>query len=66
MTIYNGSQGSLNLFYNGLLISSFPLTTKKTFERYKFQGEYLILKSMKQNIKIKQMIICFKSYFNLI
>lgn len=66
MTIYNGSQGSLNLFYNGLLISSFPLTNKKTFERYKYQGEYLILKSMKQNIKIKQMIICFKSYCNLI
>ena len=33
MTIYNGCDGSLNLYYKGLLISSFPLTKKKTFER---------------------------------
>ena len=46
--IYNGCDGSLNLYYKGLLISSFALTKNKTFERYKYQGEYLILKSMKQ------------------
>ena len=56
MTIYNGCDGSLNLYYKGLLISSFPLTKKKTFERYKYQGEYLILKCMRQKINIKQII----------
>jgi hypothetical protein len=56
MTIYYGCDGSLNLYYKGLLISSFPLTKKKTFERYKYQGQYLILTSMRQNLNIKKII----------
>ena len=56
MTIYNGCDGSLNLYYKGLLISSFPLTKKKTFEAYKYQGKYLIIRSLKENLKIKDII----------
>ena len=66
MTIYNGSQGSLNLYYKGLLISSFPLTKKKTFERYQYQGEYVILTSMKENFKIKQIIFTLTHFCNII
>ena len=64
--IYNGCDGSLNLYYKGLLVSSFALTKKKTFERYKYQGEYLILKSMKEKLKIKQIIFILTHYCNII
>jgi len=64
--IYNGSHGSLNLYYKGLLISSFPLSKKKTFKTYQYQGEYLILKSMNQKIKIKQIIFTFTHFCNMI
>ena len=66
MTIYNGCDGSLNLYFKGLLISSFPLTKKKTFERYLYQGEYLILESMKQNKNIKLIIYTLTLYCNQI
>ena len=45
--IYEGKNGSLNLFYKNLLIGSYPLSNLKTYERYKYQGEHLILKSIK-------------------
>lgn len=64
--IYNGCKGSLNLYYKGLLVSSFPLTNRKTLERYKYQGEYLILKSMKEKIKIKQIIFTLTHFCNII
>ena len=66
MTIYNGSQGSLNLYYKGLLINSFPLTEKKTFKRYEYQGEYLILKSMKKNLKVRHIIHTLTHFCNMI
>ena len=66
MPIYEGSNGSLNLFYNERLVSSFPLTNKKTFSRYKYQGDYIILKSMNEKLKLKQIIITFKSFCDLI
>ena len=66
MTIYNGCDGSLNLIYKGLLISSFALTKKKTFERYKYQGDYLIIESMKQNKKIKDIIYTLTRFCNII
>jgi len=66
MTIYNGCDGSLNLYYKGLLISSFPLNKKKTFERYLYQGEYLILKSMRENINIKKIIYTAMYFCTLI
>ena len=43
--IYNGTRGTLCLYYKGLLISSFPLSNIKTVEKYLYQGEYLIRKS---------------------
>ena len=61
--IYNGCDGSLNLYYKGLLV---PLTKNKTFERYKYQGEYLILKSMKENFNIKVIIKAFTEFCNMI
>ena len=64
--IYNGCNGSLNLYYKGLLVSSFPLTRKKTFERYFYQGESLILKSMKEKRKIKQIILTLTHFCNII
>ena len=51
--IYKGSRGNLSLHYKGIMISNYPLTKKKTYERYKYQGEYLILDSLKKNLKIK-------------
>lgn len=64
MTIYNGCDGSLNLYYKGLLISSFPLTKKNTFTRYKYQGEYLIRKS--NHIPIKIQIKTYIHFCNMI
>ena len=64
--IYNGINGSLNLYYKGLLISSFALTNKKTFEKYQYQGQHLILKCMKENFNIKVMIKAFTEFCNII
>lgn len=66
MTIYNGPDGSLNLYYKGLLISSFPLSKKNNFKAYEYQGEYLILKSMREKLKIKQIIYTFTNFCNII
>ncbi len=51
--IYNVSQGSLFFYYKGFLFSSFPLTKKKTVERYLFQGEELIYKSKGIPIRVQ-------------
>ena len=66
MTIYYGCDGSLNLYYKGLLISSFPLNKKKTFERYKYQGDYLILKSMREKFNIKKIIYILTHFCTII
>ena len=66
--IIEGSHGSLNLYYKGLLISSFPLSKNKRFQDYKALGEQFILDSMiKKNINIKfqlnsYRIFCDKIY----
>jgi len=62
--IRNGSEGSLNLYFKGLLISSYPLSKKKTFERYFYQGEYIIRKS--KHIPIKLQIKTYLKYCNMI
>jgi len=64
--IYEGSKGSLNLYYKGLLISSYPLTKLKTFERYKYQGDSLIIKSLKLNINMKLQIKTYKQFCYMI
>tara|TARA_Y100000361_G_C10897796_1_gene207477 strand:- start:6 stop:359 length:354 start_codon:yes stop_codon:yes gene_type:complete len=63
MIIY-GKKGSLILFYNNLLIGSYPLSNLKNYERYKFQGEYLILKSLKTNIPLKLQIHTYINFCN--
>lgn len=51
--IYNGTRGTLCLYYKGLLISSFPLSNIKTVEKYLYQGEYLIRKSKGVPIRLQ-------------
>lgn len=48
--IKNGSMGSVTFYYKGLLISSFPLTKKKTLDAYLYHGEHLIYQSKGKNI----------------
>ena len=62
--IYNGSQGSICFYYKGLLISSFPLSKKKTVERYLMQGEELIYKS--KGIPIRVQIKTYLHFCNKI
>ena len=48
MTIYNGKWGSFNIFWKGLLISSFPLNKpNKDAARYIYQGDYLLLQVLR-------------------
>lgn len=51
--IYNGTRGTLCLYYKGLLISSFALSNIKTVEKYLYQGEYLIRKSKGVPIRLQ-------------
>lgn len=64
MTIYNGSEGSICIFYKGLLISSFPLSKKKTLDKYLYQGDYIIKES--KHINIKQQIKTYLYFCNII
>ena len=45
-----GSMGTLCFYFKGLLISSYPLTKKKTLDAYLYHGEYLIYESKGRNI----------------
>ena len=51
--IYNGSEGSICFYFKGLLISSYPLSKKKTLQAYLNQGEELIYKSKCIPIKVQ-------------
>ena len=64
MTIYYGNQGTLCLYFKGKLVSSFPLSTKKTFQRYCNQGEELIFQS--KGINIKTQIKTYLNFCNII
>ena len=63
--IINGKKGSLILFYKNLLIGSYPLSNLKTYERYKYQGEYLILDSLK-TMPLKLQIKTYLSFVEMI
>tara|TARA_R110002096_G_scaffold4727_3_gene22219 strand:+ start:190 stop:516 length:327 start_codon:yes stop_codon:yes gene_type:complete len=63
--IINGKKGSLILFYKNLLIASYPLSNLKTYERYKYQGEYLILDSLK-TMPLKLQIKTYLSFVEMI
>lgn len=60
--IYNGSHGSICFYYKGLLISSYPLSKKKTLEGYLNQGEELIYKS--KGIPIKAQVRTYLHFCN--
>ena len=60
--IYNGSEGSICFYYKGLLISSYPLSKKKTLEGYLNQGEELIYKS--KGIPIKAQVRTYLHFCN--
>ena len=64
--IYNGSQGSICFYFKGLLISSFPLTKKKTCQAYLNQGEELIYQSkgIPINIQIKTYLYFCNMIYN--
>ena len=62
--IREGSEGSINIFFRGLLVSSFPLTKKKTVERYKQQGEEIIRKG--KGVKILDQIKCYFMFIEAI
>ena len=64
--IYKGSAGNLSLHYKGIMVSNYPLSKNKTYERYKYQGEYLILKSLKENMKLKKQIQIYLHFCNVI
>ena len=58
--IKQGKNGSLTLFFKDVLIGSYPLSKKKTYERYKYQGDDLILQTMRENKRtITEQISCY-------
>lgn len=61
--IYKGSRGNISLFYNGLLISNFPLTSKKKVEDYIYQGDYVIQQS--KGLPILLQIQTYKKFCEL-
>jgi len=64
MKLFYGNQGTLCLYFKGKLISSFPLSNKKTIVLYFNQGEELIYKS--KGIHIKVQIKTYLHFCNLI
>ena len=62
--IYNGSEGSICFYFKGLLISSYPLTKKKTLQAYLNQGEELIYNS--KGIPIQAQIKTYLHFCNAI
>lgn len=64
--LFYGKKGSLILFYNDLLIGSYPLSNFKTYERYKHEGDDLIVKSLKTSIPLKLQILTYTSFCNMI
>lgn len=66
MTIFAGSKGSLCLYFKGKLICSFPLTKKKTLERYLHQGDDMIISTLKENVSMKCQIRIYLMFCNMI
>lgn len=61
--IYNGSSGNISFYYNGLLISNFPLTSKKKVEDYIYQGDYVIKQS--KGVSILLQIQAYKKFCDI-
>ena len=63
--IIQGINGSINLFYKELLISSFPLSNKKTFKYYQKETNKCMIEGFNNNISLKIMIKAFKELIEL-
>lgn len=59
-------KNNLALFFKDILIGNYPLTELKTYEKYKYQGEYLIVESLKKDVNIKTQIYVYTKFCNLI
>ena len=64
--IRQGKQGSYNIFYKNLFISSFPIHNAKMIEGYNNQGIELIEQSLRVNRPLKQQIKIYELFCNLI
>lgn len=62
--IYQSDDGSLCIYYKGLLISSYGLNQKKTLQAYLNQGEELIYKS--KGIPITTQVKTYLHFCNVI
>ena len=62
--IFHGKNGSLALFWKGLMISTFALTDKKTYEAYSYQGDHIIMQS--KGIPILTQIKTYTHFCNMI
>ena len=66
--IREGNNGSLNLFYKDLFIGSYALSEKRTYERYKYQGEHLLIDTMQQNgfLNLERQAFTYKHFIDCI
>ena len=54
--IKQGKNGSYNIFYKGLFMSSFPIHYNKLIEGYNNEGIDLIERSLRENYNLKSQI----------
>jgi len=62
MTIFEGTDGSINLFWNDLFISSFALSKLKTLESYYDEGNHILLEALRDGVSIDKVKFMFR-YF---
>ncbi len=51
-----GSEGSISLYYHGMMTSTLPLTKTKTLDYYRKLGEDSIIKHFKEGYNLKKQI----------
>ena len=64
--IKQGKDGSYNLFYKGMFMSSFPIHNDKMIEGYNNEGIDLIEQSLRLNYNLHQQINLYKSFVLMI
>jgi len=64
--IKQGKQGSYNLFYKNLFMSSYPIHNARMIEGYNNQGIVLIEQSLRINKSLKEQIKIYKLFCNCI
>ena len=62
MVVYEGSSGSLNLYWKDLFISSFPLSEKKKLKLYEYEGTHLITGALKDNVPFNRLHKIFEVF----